>query len=179
MLEDGQLIGRFYLDMHPRPNKYNHAAQFAIRTGVAGRQIPEAALICNLPGRRAGRSGPDDARRRGDVLPRVRPSGARAVRRAGTSGSASAASAPSRTSSRRRRRCSRSGRGIPTTLADVREALPDQRADSGGAGDADAPRERVRQGARACASRWCTRSCRCRSTTAIPRRSTRPRWSRS
>jgi thimet oligopeptidase len=50
MLEDGKLVGRFYLDMHPRPGKYNHAAEFGIRTGVASRQIPEAALICNFPG---------------------------------------------------------------------------------------------------------------------------------
>jgi thimet oligopeptidase len=51
------LVGRFYLDMHPRPNKYNHAAQFNIRTGVAGRQIPEAALVCNLPGGQPGDPG--------------------------------------------------------------------------------------------------------------------------
>ncbi|HVG19457.1 MAG TPA: M3 family metallopeptidase [Blastocatellia bacterium] len=50
MIEDDKLVGRFYLDMHPRPGKYNHAAEFGIRTGVAGRQIPEAALICNFPG---------------------------------------------------------------------------------------------------------------------------------
>lgn len=50
MLEDGRTVGRFYLDMHPRPDKYSHAAQFDIRTGVLGRQIPEAALICNFPG---------------------------------------------------------------------------------------------------------------------------------
>jgi len=50
MLENGKLVGRFYLDMHPRANKYKHAAQFNIRTGIAGKQIPEAALICNLPG---------------------------------------------------------------------------------------------------------------------------------
>jgi thimet oligopeptidase len=50
LVENGRVIGRFYLDMHPRPNKYNHAAEFPIRTGVAGRQIPEASLICNLPG---------------------------------------------------------------------------------------------------------------------------------
>jgi thimet oligopeptidase len=50
MFEQGKLIGRFYLDMHPRDNKYNHAAQFDIKTGVEGRQIPEAALVCNLPG---------------------------------------------------------------------------------------------------------------------------------
>jgi thimet oligopeptidase len=57
MWEGGHLIGRFYLDMHPRPNKYNHAAEFGIRTGVAGRQIPEAALICNLPGGQPGDPG--------------------------------------------------------------------------------------------------------------------------
>jgi thimet oligopeptidase len=57
MLEGGRLVGRFYLDMHPRPNKYNHAAQFGIRTGVEGRQIPEAALVCNLPGGDAGDPG--------------------------------------------------------------------------------------------------------------------------
>jgi thimet oligopeptidase len=55
--ENGAVIGRFYLDMHPRPNKYNHAAQFGIRTGVAGRQIPEAALVCNLPGGQPGDPG--------------------------------------------------------------------------------------------------------------------------
>ena len=48
--DGGKLSGRFYLDLHPRPNKFNHAAQFDIRTGLAGRQIPEAALICNFPG---------------------------------------------------------------------------------------------------------------------------------
>ncbi len=50
MWDNGKLAGKFYLDMHPRANKYNHAAQFDIQTGLAGRQIPEAALICNFPG---------------------------------------------------------------------------------------------------------------------------------
>ena len=50
MYDGDELVGRFFLDMHPRPNKYNHAAHFGIRTGVAGRQIPEAALVCNFPG---------------------------------------------------------------------------------------------------------------------------------
>lgn len=50
MFENGKLVGRFYLDMHPREGKYNHAAQFGVRTGVAGRQIPEAVLVCNFPG---------------------------------------------------------------------------------------------------------------------------------
>ena len=57
MWQNNALVGRFYLDMHPRPNKYNHAAQFGLRTGVAGRQIPEAALVCNLPGGRPGDPG--------------------------------------------------------------------------------------------------------------------------
>jgi thimet oligopeptidase len=57
ILENGQMIGRFYLDMHPRPNKFNHAAQFGIRTGVTGRQVPEAALVCNLPGGQPGDPG--------------------------------------------------------------------------------------------------------------------------
>ncbi len=48
--DHGALIGRFYLDMHPRKYKYNHAAHFPIRVGIKGRQLPEAALICNLPG---------------------------------------------------------------------------------------------------------------------------------
>jgi thimet oligopeptidase len=50
MFENGTITGRFYLDMHPRADKYSHAAQFGIRNGVAGVQIPEAALICNFPG---------------------------------------------------------------------------------------------------------------------------------
>ncbi|HEX8176991.1 MAG TPA: M3 family metallopeptidase [Pyrinomonadaceae bacterium] len=50
MFENGRLVGRFYLDMHPREGKYSHAAQFGVRTGVAGKQIPEAVLVCNFPG---------------------------------------------------------------------------------------------------------------------------------
>jgi thimet oligopeptidase len=57
MYEGGKLAGRFYFDMHPRDDKYNHAAQFDIRTGVLGKQIPEAALVCNLPGGQAGDPG--------------------------------------------------------------------------------------------------------------------------
>ncbi len=49
-----RLVGRFYLDMHPRADKFSHAAEFDVRTGVNGRQIPEAVLVCNFPG-----GGPD------------------------------------------------------------------------------------------------------------------------
>ena len=57
MLEGGRLVGRFYLDMHPRPGKYEHAAHFPIRTGTSGGDLPESALICNLPGGTAGDPG--------------------------------------------------------------------------------------------------------------------------
>jgi len=57
MYDQGKLMGRFYLDMHPRANKYNHAAQFDIRGGLKDRQIPEAALVCNLPGGDPGDPG--------------------------------------------------------------------------------------------------------------------------
>ena len=50
LMERGRVIGRFYLDMHPREGKYGHAAQFPVVTGVEGRALPVAALVCNLPG---------------------------------------------------------------------------------------------------------------------------------
>ncbi len=64
MLEDGKVTGRFYFDMHPRPGKFSHAATFAVRTGTF-RQLPEAALVCNLPGGIPGDPGlmdPEDVR---------------------------------------------------------------------------------------------------------------------
>ena len=63
--ENGTMIGRFYLDLHPRPGKYNHAANFGIRTGVDGVQIPEAALVCNFPG---GKEGDPGLMEHGDVV---------------------------------------------------------------------------------------------------------------
>ncbi len=45
----GKSLGRIYLDLHPRENKYKHAAQFTIISGQAGRRLPEGALLCNLP----------------------------------------------------------------------------------------------------------------------------------
>ncbi|KAA5543292.1 M3 family metallopeptidase [Adhaeribacter rhizoryzae] len=49
--QNGATIGRFYLDLHPRDNKYTHAACFPIRKGKQyGKtyQLPTAALICNF-----------------------------------------------------------------------------------------------------------------------------------
>jgi len=43
-------IGRFYLDMHPREGKDKWFSAFPLVPGIAGMQVPEAALICNFPG---------------------------------------------------------------------------------------------------------------------------------
>lgn len=49
-LYDGaRLVGRFFLDLSPREGKYSHAAQFPLRTGLAGRQVPVGALLTNFP----------------------------------------------------------------------------------------------------------------------------------
>ncbi len=50
--EENRLIARFYLDLYPRKNKYNHAAMFGMTTGKKlnnGYQIPTASLVCNFP----------------------------------------------------------------------------------------------------------------------------------
>lgn len=52
----GARLGRIYLDMHPRDGKYKHAAQFPLKDGVRGVQLPEGVLVCNFPGPTA--SGP-------------------------------------------------------------------------------------------------------------------------
>ena len=43
-------VGRFYLDMHSRDGKDKWFSAAPIVTGVRGRALPEAALICNFPG---------------------------------------------------------------------------------------------------------------------------------
>ncbi|MBV6640070.1 MAG: Zn-dependent oligopeptidase [Cyclobacteriaceae bacterium] len=51
VIDNGKVIGRFYLDLHPRPNKYNHAACFPMRLSKQmdkGFQIPTASLVCNF-----------------------------------------------------------------------------------------------------------------------------------
>jgi thimet oligopeptidase len=57
MYEGGRLTGRFYLDMHPRPGKFGHAAHFRIRTGTTDGALPESALVCNFPGGDPGEPG--------------------------------------------------------------------------------------------------------------------------
>lgn len=46
-------IGKFYLDLYSRPDKYKHAAMFGIRTAArlpnGAYQTPIASLVCNFP----------------------------------------------------------------------------------------------------------------------------------
>ncbi|WP_437595265.1 M3 family metallopeptidase [Sorangium sp. So ce590] len=50
---EGKAIGKFYLDLYSRPDKYKHAAMFAVRTAKllddGSWQTPVAALECNFP----------------------------------------------------------------------------------------------------------------------------------
>ncbi|HUM12407.1 MAG TPA: M3 family metallopeptidase, partial [Myxococcaceae bacterium] len=57
----GKSLGRIYLDLHPRENKFKHAAQYGMISGQAGRRLPESALLCNLP-RSGGLMEYDDVR---------------------------------------------------------------------------------------------------------------------
>jgi thimet oligopeptidase len=55
---DGRMLGRVYLDLHPRPNKLSASANTnQIRYGQVGRSIPEAVLTASLPGGQAGDPG--------------------------------------------------------------------------------------------------------------------------
>src|SRR5258707_2913600 len=49
VLDRGQVLGRIYLDMHPREGKYKHAAQFPLSIGQRGIRAPEGVLVCNFP----------------------------------------------------------------------------------------------------------------------------------
>jgi thimet oligopeptidase len=55
--ESEKLVGRFYLDMHPREGKDKWFSAHPVVTGVRGRYLPEAALICNFPGGEPGDPG--------------------------------------------------------------------------------------------------------------------------
>src|SRR6266566_6337120 len=49
VIDNGKTIGRFYLDMHPRPGKFSHAEMAPVLDGIRGKQLPEAILVCNFP----------------------------------------------------------------------------------------------------------------------------------
>ncbi|HVY48884.1 MAG TPA: M3 family metallopeptidase, partial [Minicystis sp.] len=59
-IDHGKVIGRFYLDLYPRPDKYKHAAMFPVMSGKrladGSYQRPVAALECNFP--KPGGAGP-------------------------------------------------------------------------------------------------------------------------
>ena len=55
--EQGERVGRFYLDMHPREGKDKWFSAAPIVSGARGRALPEAALICNFPGGEPGDPG--------------------------------------------------------------------------------------------------------------------------
>ena len=57
VFDDSRNVGRFYLDMHPREGKDKWFSASPVVTGVRGRALPEAALICNFPGGEAGDPG--------------------------------------------------------------------------------------------------------------------------
>ncbi|KAL3944916.1 MAG: hypothetical protein SGBAC_001007 [Bacillariaceae sp.] len=52
--ESGRELGTMYLDLHPRPGKYTHAAHFTVRCGCvenglgSNYQLPIVALVCNI-----------------------------------------------------------------------------------------------------------------------------------
>jgi thimet oligopeptidase len=55
MMDGRRLVGRLYLDLHPRAGKAPNAFTSTIRQGARDKHIPEAVLVANLSGGR-----PDD-----------------------------------------------------------------------------------------------------------------------
>ncbi|WAT18353.1 Zn-dependent oligopeptidase [Aurantiacibacter sp. MUD11] len=49
LVEDGEVIGYFYLDSHPRPGKYTHANVVPLYLGSPDGGVPVAALVQNMP----------------------------------------------------------------------------------------------------------------------------------
>jgi thimet oligopeptidase len=47
--EFGDVVGRIYLDMHPREGKSKWFSECSLVGGVLGEQLPEASLVCNFP----------------------------------------------------------------------------------------------------------------------------------
>jgi thimet oligopeptidase len=55
--KSGKLLGRIYLDMHPRDGKDKWFSSSPIVPGIRGRQLPEGMLVCNFSGGKAGDPG--------------------------------------------------------------------------------------------------------------------------
>jgi len=59
------VLARFYLDMHPRTDKFKHAAMFDLNSGLEGQVVPAACLVCNVPkpsGKDPGLLDPSDVK---------------------------------------------------------------------------------------------------------------------
>lgn len=54
---EGKLLGRIYLDMHPREGKDKWFSSAPVIPGIRGRQLPEGMLVCNFSGGVAGDPG--------------------------------------------------------------------------------------------------------------------------
>jgi len=54
---EGKLLGRIYLDMHPRDGKDKWFSSSPVLPGIRGRQLPEGMLVCNFSGGNAGDPG--------------------------------------------------------------------------------------------------------------------------
>jgi thimet oligopeptidase len=58
MLDGDRVVGRLYLDLHPRANKSSTTASVStIRPGVEGKHLPETVLVASLPGGQPGDPG--------------------------------------------------------------------------------------------------------------------------
>jgi thimet oligopeptidase len=49
LVAEGEVVGRIYLDMHPREGKSKWFSECSLVGGVLGQQLPEASLVCNFP----------------------------------------------------------------------------------------------------------------------------------
>jgi thimet oligopeptidase len=54
---EGKMLGRIYLDMHPREGKDKWFSSAPVIPGIRGKQIPEGMLVCNFSGGVAGDPG--------------------------------------------------------------------------------------------------------------------------
>jgi thimet oligopeptidase len=57
VLDGGKLVGRIYLDMHPRDGKDKWFSSAPVVPGIKDRQLPEGVLICNFAGGKPGDPG--------------------------------------------------------------------------------------------------------------------------
>jgi thimet oligopeptidase len=174
MLDEGRLIGRVYLDLYPRPGKSSNAFTSTIRQGALDKHIPEAVLVASLSGGRdddPGLMAHDEVRTLfhefGHVVHRLVGGHRTWYGMSSTHLERDFVEAPSQ--------MLEEWIWDPATLATVRDALSDRRADSRQAGHADATGQRVRAGARRAradgprsrltvAARPCSQTGRCHGT---------------